>query len=120
MMQKTAVAVGGIFSSSDNHPDNPRLRELRRSIAERLSRELEGAEAQRPEVERRASSAAAELELSPAARGELTEAITNEICGFGPIQPLLDDPSVTEIMVNRADRVYVERKGKPIRTNIVF
>jgi pilus assembly protein CpaF len=33
---------------------------------------------------------------------------------------LLEDPSVTEVMVNRADRVYVERSGKSIRTDVVF
>jgi pilus assembly protein CpaF len=44
----------------------------------------------------------------------------DELFGLGPIQPLLDDPSVTEIMVNRSDRVYAERGGKPTRTNIVF
>jgi pilus assembly protein CpaF len=44
----------------------------------------------------------------------------NELFGFGPLQPLLDDPSVTEIMVNRADRVYAERNGRSGRTEIVF
>ena len=46
--------------------------------------------------------------------------VIDELYGFGPIQPLLDDPSVTEVMVNLADRVYVERNGKPARTTIIF
>ena len=58
--------------------------------------------------------------LPEATKIEITQAALHEIFGFGPIQHLLDDPTVTEVMVNRADRVYVERLGKPIRTNVVF
>ncbi len=54
------------------------------------------------------------------AREELLRDVINDLFGFGPIQPLLDDPTVTEVMVNRADRVYVERNGKPARTTVTF
>src|SRR5688500_20016027 len=40
------------------------------------------------------------------------EQILDEILGFGPIQPLVNDDTVTEVMVNGPFRVYVERKGK--------
>jgi len=53
-------------------------------------------------------------------RDELFRNCVAEFFGFGPIQILLDDASVTEVMVNRADRVYVERHGKPTRTQITF
>ncbi len=46
--------------------------------------------------------------------------ILDEITGYGPIQPLLDDSSVTEIMVNGPKKVYVERKGRLERTHVVF
>lgn len=42
---------------------------------------------------------------------QLTNTIYNDIIGFGPLQVLLDDPSVTEIMVTKFDLVFVERKG---------
>jgi pilus assembly protein CpaF len=58
--------------------------------------------------------------LSAEQQAEITRAVLDDLFGLGPIQSLLDDSSVTEIMVNRADRVYVERKGKPIRTPITF
>jgi pilus assembly protein CpaF len=58
--------------------------------------------------------------LADDVRTALIQAVLNELYGFGPIQPLLDDPSVTEVMVNRVDRVYVERAGKPVRTDVVF
>ena len=45
-------------------------------------------------------------------RQRMLEQILDEILGFGPIQPLLNDDTVTEIMVNGPFRVYVERKGK--------
>jgi len=44
----------------------------------------------------------------------------NEIVGYGPIQSLLDDPEVSEVMVNGPFKVYVEKKGKLIKTGITF
>jgi pilus assembly protein CpaF len=58
--------------------------------------------------------------LTRAERNNLFEQIAAEILAFGPIQPLLQDDSVTEIMVNGPGNVYVERKGKIQRTNITF
>jgi len=63
---------------------------------------------------------AEERNLSLIERDNLVTVLTNEIKGFGPIQPLLDDPEVTEIMVNGYDRVYVERFGKIELTPITF
>ncbi len=45
-------------------------------------------------------------------RRQVTREITDDILGYGPLEPLLRDDSVTEVMVNNYDRVYVERKGK--------
>ena len=53
-------------------------------------------------------------------RNRLFEAITAEILGFGPIEPLLNDESVTEIMVNGPRLVYVEQHGRLYRTDIHF
>jgi pilus assembly protein CpaF len=50
----------------------------------------------------------------------LFESITADILGFGPLQPLLEDDSITEIMVNGPKSVYVERRGKIIRAPITF
>src|SRR5207237_10256013 len=74
------------------------------------------------EVGRGAAEAHAEggAGLSDADRAELTRAVMDEFFGFGPIQELLDDPTVTEVMVNRADRVYAERKGKSGLTPVRF
>jgi pilus assembly protein CpaF len=45
-------------------------------------------------------------------RRQVTREITDDILGYGPLEPLLRDDSVTEVMVNNYDRVYIERKGK--------
>jgi pilus assembly protein CpaF len=45
-------------------------------------------------------------------RRQITREITDDILGYGPLEPLLRDDSVTEVMVNNHDRVYIERKGK--------
>ena len=60
------------------------------------------------------------LVLSRAERQRLFETIVAEILGYGPIEPLLADDSVTEIMVNGAKQIYVERSGKLQQTNLVF
>ena len=56
-------------------------------------------------------------------RGEkhrLFEQIIAEILGLGPLQPLLEDETITEVMVNGAKNVYIERTGKIHRVNISF
>jgi pilus assembly protein CpaF len=53
-------------------------------------------------------------------RQRLLEQITDEILGLGPLQPLLEDRSITEIMVNGHDEVYVERGGKLFKVPVKF
>jgi pilus assembly protein CpaF len=53
-------------------------------------------------------------------RHRLIEEVIAEISGFGPIEPLLHDGTVTEVMVNGPGQVYIERKGKLELTNVVF
>ena len=50
----------------------------------------------------------------------LFEQIVAEILGYGPLETLLSDESITEIMVNGAKKVYIERQGKIERTNLGF
>src|SRR6266566_1141770 len=53
-------------------------------------------------------------------RQRMLEQIMDEILGFGPIQPLLNDDTITEIMVNGPFRTYVERKGKLQLSDVTF
>src|SRR5919206_3780049 len=59
-------------------------------------------------------------QLTRADRVRLFEQVVADILGFGPIQPLLDDDSVSEVMVNGPKQVYIERKGKLLRTEVTF
>ncbi|MEN3952830.1 CpaF family protein [Iodidimonas sp. SYSU 1G8] len=51
---------------------------------------------------------------------ELTKKLVDEMIGFGPLEPLLADEAVTDIMVNGPDKVYVEKGGKLTLTEVVF
>src|SRR5512136_192305 len=58
--------------------------------------------------------------LSRVERQRLFEQIVAEILGFGPIEPFLNDESITEIMVNGPKNIYIERGGKVVRTTAQF
>ncbi|WP_028279691.1 CpaF family protein [Arthrobacter sp. H5] len=61
-----------------------------------------------------------QVPLSPEERRRLIREIADEVMGYGPIQRLLEDPSITEIMVNRSDQIYVERNGQLTLTEARF
>jgi pilus assembly protein CpaF len=58
--------------------------------------------------------------LSFAERERLSREILDEIFGLGPLEPLLKDPTISDILVNRYDRVYIERTGKLELTGLTF
>src|SRR5712672_4677755 len=58
--------------------------------------------------------------LSFAERERLAREILDEIFGLGPLEPLLKDPSISDILVNRYNKVYVERAGKLEPTGLSF
>src|SRR3954462_11137899 len=58
--------------------------------------------------------------LSPEERQRLTAELADDVLGFGPLQRLLDDDTVSEIMVNGPENIYVEQHGKLTRTSAVF
>ncbi len=63
---------------------------------------------------------AEKLPYSRQIRNRLVSDMADEILGFGPVEPLLRDPTVTEVMVNRPDQVYCERFGKLELTDVQF
>jgi pilus assembly protein CpaF len=58
--------------------------------------------------------------FSASERTRLASEVMDEVFGLGPLEPLLQDPTVTDILVNTADVVYVERGGVLEETNVVF
>ena len=53
-------------------------------------------------------------------RSRLSEQLVDEVFGFGPLQPLLADPTITEIMVNGPGDVFFERQGRLVRSDRAF
>lgn len=60
------------------------------------------------------------IRLAPTIQEQLFKDILDDILGFGPLQPLLDDSAISEVMVNNAKSVYIEQKGKLVKTGIQF
>jgi pilus assembly protein CpaF len=58
--------------------------------------------------------------LSDAERRDLIDDVADDALGLGPLQRLLDDPTVSEVMVNGPDHIYVERHGRLQRTGVSF
>ncbi|MCC6191049.1 MAG: CpaF family protein [Anaerolineales bacterium] len=107
---------------------NPELSKLKRWLMGRVSATfdahtgLANDAATRREVEARLGEALAStrLALPETLRAALLKDVLNEFFGFGPIEPLLEDGEITEIMVNGPHRVYIERGGKVQLTAVHF
>ena len=99
--------------------------DLHRKILDRLNLEKLGrtpSETAREEVLIliRSSVNSEAVPLSFAERERLSREILDEIFGLGPLEPLLKDPTISDILVNRYDRVYIERAGKLELTGLTF
>src|SRR5262245_31795215 len=90
-IHRTCIArLGSAFLSLEGGDDL--ARQVRSIVAEELSKE--------------------ETPLSPSDRADLERHIADDILGYGPLEPYLADPTVTEVMVNGNDQIYIERNGK--------
>ncbi|MGD1276439.1 MAG: CpaF family protein [Tepidisphaeraceae bacterium] len=124
-MQHASDAGAAPIAGTAEHNE---LRRVKRMLVERLLPHIDTSKAALSDAAGRQSVlkhlpqdlAALGISVPQTTQEQLFQQVIDELFGLGPIQPLLDDPSVTEIMVNRADRVYVERKGKPVRLDITF
>jgi pilus assembly protein CpaF len=99
--------------------------DLHRKILDRLNLEKLGktpGDAAREEVlvVIRNSVNSEAVPLSFAERERLSREILDEIFGLGPLEPLLKDPTISDILVNRCNRVYIERNGKLELTGLSF
>ena len=114
---------------SDRGPDGDPFAVLKtrihRAVIGRLGAQLFGAaiDSDLTELVARAVEEELNADQTPLTRDEhsrLVAAITDDILGFGPLEPLLADDSVTEIMANGHDRIYIERAGKLEATQAAF
>jgi pilus assembly protein CpaF len=89
--------LGNAFTSGDGETLAPLVRDI---VREELGRE--------------------DNPLSPADRARLEREIADDILGYGPLEPFLRDQTVTEVMVNGYDSIYVEREGRISETDASF
>jgi pilus assembly protein CpaF len=61
-----------------------------------------------------------QIPMTVAERDRLIEEVLDEVFGLGPLEPLLQDPTVSDILVNGFDNIYVERAGRLVETNVRF
>jgi pilus assembly protein CpaF len=106
--------------------NSPEMAKLKQHLITMVSRELE---AKTPPYRERdafvknaltASYQSLHLSLPGTIQKQIFKEILDDILGFGALQPLLDDPTVSEIMVNGPHNIYIEQKGKLIKTGIQF
>ena len=118
----------GVMSSKKRREDALDAVQLRvhQRLIEELGQELSDgtvtAEQLRPLVSRQLQEVLDEetTPMSQAERARLAEDVSNDVLGYGPIQRYLDDPEVSEVMVNGPDNVYIERGGKIEHTMTTF
>jgi len=101
------------------------LLKFKRYLIENVGRSMEGEAVQGDRNEfmkERLTDVYAQLKvnLPEDIRKQIFHDILDELTGFGPIQPLLDDPDISEVMVNGPKKVFIEKGGKLTRSPITF
>lgn len=110
-------------------PDPPTLEQLKASIFNVLLERVTAEHVDSADRERVRSMtvyltdnflAANAISLSQLDHEKLIASLLGDVLGFGPLEPLLSDPEVTEVMVNNAGQIFVERHGQITRSPIAF
>jgi pilus assembly protein CpaF len=107
-------------------PGSPNLERLKSYLCTALSQQLDGTESAaggyRQQAIKRLEQIVTRLkvELPDEVRESIFKYVLDEVVGYGPIQPFLDDPLISEIMINGPDDIYVERLGEILETEASF
>jgi pilus assembly protein CpaF len=129
----TPPVLGGAATKAAAPVESPEAksrRELKNRVQQKLVQEIDSkllantremTEQQRGEIYGKILEVLAKEEgVPPLERDAIASDLYAEIIGYGPIQSLLDDPEVSEVMVNARDKVYAEKKGKLVLTEVQF
>jgi pilus assembly protein CpaF len=114
------------ISSNSKGLTSADLLKFKRYLVENVSRSMEGEPLQlgdRAEIIKQRLTeiyAQSRVNLPEDMRKHLIHEIVDEFTGFGPIQPLLDDPDVSEVMVNGPKKVFIEKNGRLTKSGITF
>ena len=121
-----AAQMSSLLSSSASRLTTADIIKLKYYLVENIARELEGEnfpmERRREMINERILGiyAQTKLQLPDEIRNQVFKDVLDELVGFGPIQPLLEDEEISEVMVNGPKKVYVEKKGRLIKSAITF
>src|SRR6266498_1167643 len=102
------------------------LLKFKRYLIENVGRSMEGQELQLGDktelMTQRLNEVYAQVKvnLPEDIRKQIFEEILDELTGYGPIQPLLEDPDISEVMVNGPKKVFIEKNGKLMKSPITF
>ena len=115
-----------LTKSTTTQPQMPEYEKLKSYLVSAIARELNSkniSSDERDDVIRQLFEQAyvyTKVQLSPTLKTQLYRDVWDELVGYGPIQEFLDDPQVTEVMVNGASSVYIEKNGKLIKSGVTF
>jgi pilus assembly protein CpaF len=102
------------------------LLKLRRYLIDQVSRSIEGEQFQLGDhsdlIKQRLDEVYAQtkIALPEDLRKQVIHDILDELTGYGPIQPLLDDPDISEVMVNGPKKVFIEKSGRLTKSSVTF
>ena len=102
------------------------LLKFKRYLIENVGRSMEGEQAQLDNhaalIQQRLQEVYVQTRVSlpDDLRKQIFTDILDELTGFGPIQPLLDDPDISEVMVNGPKKVFIEKNGKLMKSAVTF
>src|SRR5438067_3756776 len=128
--RKIQPGTGGTFGRPGNLSQNVvALNELKFTLHQRLIEELDpnkleglGKEKAREAVEQAARALIAQEMpgIVGTTRDELVSAVADEVLGFGPLEPLLREATISEVMVNSPDTVFYEKEGRLYLSSVRF
>ncbi len=113
-------------SGSASSPQGNSTEKLCSYLVNLISRELAAhpvPQERRPEAVRKLLEQAyahAKVNLPSTLKAQLFKDVEDELLGYGPIQPFLEDPDVSEVMVNGPESIFIEKNGKLVKTNARF
>ena len=126
-MRKSTSLRETLGVSSPDRIDLQALKDsVHRRLLERLGAQLYGGEIDSNQLEEYVYESvsieidSSERSISNLNRANLVQEVVDEVLGVGPIQQLLRNPRVTEIMVNRFDRIYFEEEGRLHQSSLAY
>jgi pilus assembly protein CpaF len=130
MRARTNPAAPSRVGTRRDNAEHERLEELKQDVhaelLKQLGPQLYDANLDQAELDQRVRAVLSQLmssqdrPISNADRNRLTQEISDDILGYGPIEPFLRDVDVSEVMVNGADSVWLEKGGKLVKANAQF